>query len=56
MKIGSTVTPTIYVDKQSSNHTFQVICPVCVKFGICHSTLVSFMKIGARKATLFLWA
>jgi len=31
MKIG-TVTPTIYGHKHSSNHTFQVICPVCMKF------------------------
>ena len=59
MKIG-TVTPTIYGDKQSSNHTYQMICPVCMKFGVWDLNIILFnisnMKSGARKATLFLWA
>ena len=41
MKIG-TVTPTIYGDKKSSNHTFQVICPVCVQFGIWDLNIMLF--------------
>jgi hypothetical protein len=59
MKIG-TITPTIYGDGQSSIHTFQGNCPGWVKFGIWDLNImlvitVSFMKISARKAMLFLW-
>lgn len=41
MKIG-TVTPTIYGDKQSSNHTYQVICPVCMKFVVWDLNTILF--------------
>lgn len=41
MKIG-TVTPTIYGDTQSSNHTYQVICPVCMKFGVRDLNIMLF--------------
>jgi hypothetical protein len=41
MKIG-TVTPTIYGEKQSSNHTYQVICPACMIFGVWDLNIMLF--------------